>query len=205
MVSREGYPELLSGKNASVQISLMTLDEEVSSLLEPQAPPPKARLEALRQLGRRGVRTIARVNPLLRRVTVRQEPRQGFSLALLDEVRECGAAGVIFGSLNRRGLARDLVSSLVPAEEPDEHRRFIEETVAHCRKLGLVSTLCLLSPRPEGFPVERGAPSGSCCQVDESQLPFGVSAWTRLACGGLGPLERVGLWLAHIMMGKLHE
>lgn len=48
-----------------VQITITTLDEKLASVLEPNAPKPSARLEAVRRLSRAGIPTGVRLDPIV--------------------------------------------------------------------------------------------------------------------------------------------
>jgi DNA repair photolyase len=57
--------DLLSGMAATVAITITTLRESLSLRLEPQAPPPQKRLDALRTLREAGVPVSARIDPII--------------------------------------------------------------------------------------------------------------------------------------------
>jgi DNA repair photolyase len=57
--------DLLSRGKAAVSITVTSLDEGFSRLMEPGAPPPFRRLKALRRLAEAGIPTIARIDPII--------------------------------------------------------------------------------------------------------------------------------------------
>jgi DNA repair photolyase len=63
LVARDA--DIIASGNCSVSFTITTLDEEVSSRLEPRAPPPSRRLEALRRLTQQGVPCSARLDPII--------------------------------------------------------------------------------------------------------------------------------------------
>lgn len=65
LVARPEYLSLVLDAPASVQVSFSTLDDDLARRLEPKAPPPSARLEALKCLSRHDVWTVARLQPFL--------------------------------------------------------------------------------------------------------------------------------------------
>jgi DNA repair photolyase len=57
--------ELLGRTPAVLSMTITTLDEAIAERLEPYAPPPRARLEALAAAARAGVATACRIDPLI--------------------------------------------------------------------------------------------------------------------------------------------
>jgi len=57
--------DLIAAGNCSVSFTITTLDEKVSDRLEPGAPPPSRRLEALRLLTKQGVPCSVRLDPII--------------------------------------------------------------------------------------------------------------------------------------------
>jgi len=52
-------------KNCEVGLTIITLDEYVSKVFEPRAPPPSRRLKALKMLKEHGIKTYAFIGPIL--------------------------------------------------------------------------------------------------------------------------------------------
>lgn len=63
LVARDA--DIIAAGNCSVSFTITTLDEEVSRKLEPSAPPPSRRLEAMRLLTQRGVPCSTRLDPII--------------------------------------------------------------------------------------------------------------------------------------------
>jgi len=78
----------------SVHLTVTTTDERLARLLEPKAPPPAKRLEAVRQLAEAGIEVGVNAMPILPGIT--DEPA-----ALEDLVRQAAAAGAqsIYGNV----------------------------------------------------------------------------------------------------------
>lgn len=57
--------DLLSDMNVVVSITITTMDERLSRVIEPQAPTPTKRLEAIETLGEIGIPTVVRVDPII--------------------------------------------------------------------------------------------------------------------------------------------
>lgn len=57
--------DILSKMNSVVSITITTLDEEIAKKLEPEAPSPQRRLEALRKLSEQNIPTVLRLDPII--------------------------------------------------------------------------------------------------------------------------------------------
>ncbi len=64
--------DLITEMNAAVSISLTTLDKKLASKLEPGAPEPMKRIEALRKLHSEGIPVILRLDPVIPGKTERE-------------------------------------------------------------------------------------------------------------------------------------
>jgi DNA repair photolyase len=64
LVADDEYVPLLDKKLASIQMSISSTNEELTRIIEPGAPSPKRRLEALQKLSGLGFWTTVRINPL---------------------------------------------------------------------------------------------------------------------------------------------
>ncbi|MDD4652020.1 MAG: radical SAM protein [Methanothrix sp.] len=63
LVARDA--DLLSGMNACVAMTITSLSESISSRLEPGAPSPARRLDAMAKLSAKGVALSARIDPII--------------------------------------------------------------------------------------------------------------------------------------------
>jgi DNA repair photolyase len=57
--------DLLSEMDSAVSITITTIRDDLTRMLEPEAPPTKRRLEAIRILRRKGVPVFARIDPII--------------------------------------------------------------------------------------------------------------------------------------------
>ena len=57
--------DLLSSGKTAVSVTVTSLDDRFSKLMEPRAPHPFRRLKALRKLAEAGIPTIARIDPII--------------------------------------------------------------------------------------------------------------------------------------------
>lgn len=107
ILSKYDYPTVISSKNTTelttpdvveimcemkylaIQISLCTSNDELASVIEPNAPPPSERLNAIKQLSDMGFHMIVRLQPLI--PPIRQEVTE----ELIPAVAEVGAKHVI--------------------------------------------------------------------------------------------------------------
>jgi len=78
--------QIASRQNFGVHLTVTTTDERLARLLEPKAPPPAKRLEAVSCLAEAGIRVSVNAMPILPGIT--DDPR-----TLEDLVRQAAAAG----------------------------------------------------------------------------------------------------------------
>ena len=64
LIAEPEYRELLDPRLASIQMSISSLNEELTKKIEPGAPSPRKRLKALSSLSKDGFWTTVRINPL---------------------------------------------------------------------------------------------------------------------------------------------
>jgi DNA repair photolyase len=85
-----------------VALTVTTLDEKLAKLLEPNAPPPKRRLEAVRRLSNEGIKVGVWLVPLIPYVTDTEQNMSQVIKAAVDN----GAQFVLSGMLDMRGSLR---------------------------------------------------------------------------------------------------
>ncbi len=73
-------------KSVDVGFTIITMDEAIASILEPGAPPPKARAEALMRISRTGIRTWLFYGPVIPGVNDGVEHFEGVLRTLLRDV-----------------------------------------------------------------------------------------------------------------------
>jgi len=98
--------DIIKRGNFTVSITLTTLDEEKARKIEPYAPPPKSRLDALRKLISNGVPCSVRIDPII--PWINEENLSG----LVEAVGEAGAEHVVASTYKAK---RDSFSRVVEA------------------------------------------------------------------------------------------
>jgi DNA repair photolyase len=99
----------------SAAVSVPTLDERAWRATEPHTPNPRARLEAVAELTRAGIRTAVLVAPLM--PGINDSPEQ--VTPILELAAEAGASHVTAIALHLRGEVRDLFFEWLRANRPD--------------------------------------------------------------------------------------
>jgi DNA repair photolyase len=99
----------------SAAVSVPTLDERAWRATEPHTPHPRARLEAVSELTKAGIRTGVLVAPLM--PGINDAPEQ--VAPILELAAEAGAAYVTGIALHLRGEVRDLFFEWLRANRPD--------------------------------------------------------------------------------------
>jgi DNA repair photolyase len=106
----------------SAALSVPTLDERAWRATEPHTPHPRARLEAVSELTKAGIRTGVLVAPLM--PGINDAPEQ--VAPILELAAEAGAAYVTGIALHLRGEVRDLFFEWLRANRPDLVPRYTE-------------------------------------------------------------------------------
>jgi DNA repair photolyase len=159
----------------SAALSVPTLDEKAWRATEPHTPHPKARLEAVAELNRAGIRTGILIAPLM--PGINDAPAQ--VERILELAREAGAAYVTGIALHLRGEVRQVFmawleehhSDLVP-RYIDLYRRGAYAPVRERKRLGAL----VRGPEPEPSEWRRGsrlapaAPSPPAPEPDQGRL-----------------------------------
>jgi DNA repair photolyase len=145
--------ELAKRADFSAALSVPTLDEKAWRATEPHTPHPRARLEAVAELNRAGIRTGILVAPLMPGINDAPEQVE----RILELAKEAGAAYVSGIALHLRGEVRQVFmdwleehrSDLVPRYR-DLYRRGAYAPVSERRRLADLLT------GPDLEPSERG-------------------------------------------------
>jgi len=109
------YERMSKKVDVSVNFSVPTLDEKVWRQTEPHTPSPRARLDAVAELKRRGVRSGVLVAPLM--PGINDAPEQVQPIEKL--AREAGADFATGFALHLRGEVRDIFFGWLEAKRPD--------------------------------------------------------------------------------------
>jgi DNA repair photolyase len=147
--------EISQRTDFSAALSIPTLEERAWRATEPHTPNPRARLEAVAELTRAGIRTGVLVAPLM--PGINDQPEQVGEIVQL--AREAGAAYVTGIALHLRRGVRQVFFEWLEAERPDLveryrklYRRGAYVPVEERRRL----TGLLGSPHPEAWGARRG-------------------------------------------------
>jgi DNA repair photolyase len=117
--------DLLSANRSAVMITITTLDERLSKVIEPGAPPPSERLLALKELAKKGVPVGARVDPVI--PFVNDDPAE-LSL-LVEKLQEVGVKHVVTSTYKAKPDSyRRIVSALPELEDKLRNIYFKEKT-----------------------------------------------------------------------------
>ncbi|HDI74146.1 MAG TPA: radical SAM protein [Candidatus Korarchaeota archaeon] len=114
---RAVVPEDLRGKvpGVIVTFSMSTVDDELAKIFEPGAPPPSERLQALKRLSDRGLRSGVAFIPVLPFISDDEEElRKGIIAA-----KESGASYVFVGALTLPRNVRDSYLKLLSRKFPE--------------------------------------------------------------------------------------
>jgi DNA repair photolyase len=114
--------ELNERTEFSAALSVPTLDERAWRSTEPHTPNPRARLEAVKELTRNGIRTGVLVAPLMPGINDAPEQVE----PILELAAEAGAAYVTGIALHLRGEVRDLFFEWLTEHRPDLIPRYEE-------------------------------------------------------------------------------
>src|SRR5271170_3432292 len=99
-----------------VGISVTTMDAKLSRVMEPRAPTPPRRLEAVKQLAEAGVPTSVMVAPVIPAINDAEIER------ILDAAAACGVRGAGYVLLRLPLEVRDLFREWLKANFPDRER-----------------------------------------------------------------------------------
>ena len=83
--------DLLSSMRSSVSFTVTTVNEELSAVLEPYAPSPWKRIDAIRKLVDKGVRVSVRVDPIILYLNSREKDVED----VISAVAEAGALHIV--------------------------------------------------------------------------------------------------------------
>ena len=99
-----------------VGISVTTMDAKLARIMEPRAPTPSRRLEALKQLAEAGIPTTVMVAPVIPAINDAEIER------ILDAAAACGVRGAGYVLLRLPLEVRDLFREWLQANFPDRER-----------------------------------------------------------------------------------
>jgi DNA repair photolyase len=159
----------------SAALSVPTLDEKAWRATEPHTPHPRARLEAVAELNRAGIRTGILVAPLMPGINDAPEQVE----RILELATEAGAAYVTGIALHLRGEVRQVFMEWLQEHRSDLVARYIEMyrrgAYAPVRERKRLSAL-IRSPELEpsgwrrGFSVSAATPAPPAREPDQRRL-----------------------------------
>lgn len=117
--------EMAAAGLATVGISVTTLDEDLSRALEPRAPHPAKRLQAIRALTEAGIRTGVLAAPMIPALNDHELER------ILEAARDAGAERAITSVLRLPRDLGDLFASWLKIHAPDRRDRVLNQLRAH--------------------------------------------------------------------------
>ena len=102
-------------KRVSVGFTVTTLDDRVSRFMEVKAPPVSSRIQALKELHAKGIRTYAFVGPILPYFTNSDRKIR----ALLEKLKAAGVKEVWFEHINLNSKIKSRLFSFLKKESPE--------------------------------------------------------------------------------------
>ena len=116
--------EIAHRNTLAVNITITTADAALARKLEPRAPRPDLRFEAVRRLREAGIRTGVLCAPLLPGITDSEEALDGMARRAAQAGASFFAANPLFLKPCSRPTYLSFVREHFPSLEPDYHRRF---------------------------------------------------------------------------------
>lgn len=155
LVSRD--LDIIRRGNCSVSITITTLDDKLTSVMEPYAPPPKRRLEALQFLSSHGVPCTVRIDPIIPFLN-----DEGFE-DLVSAVVNAGAKHIVSSTYKAKMDSFKRLSEAFPniSEKLRELYWVKGESVGRCRYLPKVLRVDMLKCLKE-LVEERGVAFATC-------------------------------------------
>lgn len=92
---------LMGWTAAEVGVSVASLDRAITGVLEPGAPSPEKRLDALRKLSEAGVRTYLMAAPIIRGLSDSEENLR----ALVNQANSSGVSAIMWDKFNPKTMA----------------------------------------------------------------------------------------------------
>jgi len=117
--------DLLRDAPASVSITITTLSDSLAKEIEPGAPPPTRRLQAIKELSREGIPVTVRVDPIIPGVN---DSRKEI-IELIDAVAEAGAKQITTSTYKARWDSLKRLSNVFPELRKKLYRIYVDEGI----------------------------------------------------------------------------
>ncbi|MCD6323651.1 MAG: radical SAM protein [Desulfurococcales archaeon] len=117
--------DLLSSGNAAVSITITTINDELARRLEPGAPPPSRRIDAVKKLTSAGVPVTVRIDPIIPFLNDSSEDLS----ELVEEVANAGALQVTTSTYKARWDSLRRLSTAFPAIKDKLYDAYVERGV----------------------------------------------------------------------------
>jgi len=102
--------DLLSKGRCAISVTVTTMDEDVTSRLEPRAPSPKCRIRALKRASEAGIPTILRLDPIIPCINDSEESIS----AVIRSARNAGVLHVVSSTYKARADSLKRIISSFP-------------------------------------------------------------------------------------------
>lgn len=163
--------DILMRGNVAVMITITTLDDNLAKIIEPNAPSPSQRIEAVQKLASEGIPVGVRIDPVIPYVNDDERMLR----QLVNEVVNAGARHIVTSSYKARpDNFRRLITAFPELENklrkiyyeegelvhgyrylrPDLRKNLLRPVVDEAKRLGVTYATCR-----EGLPEFRNAPS----------------------------------------------
>ncbi len=111
--------EFAGWNGAVVAVSIITLDAQLKSVMEPRASEPKLRLKAIEELSKAGIPVIVMVAPVIPGLTEHEIP------SIIQSASDAGACGAAYIMLRLPYRVSDLFSNWLDRNFPDRSQKVL--------------------------------------------------------------------------------
>ena len=102
--------DIISGGNVAVMITITTLRRDIARKMEPNAPSPEKRIEAVRILNESGIPVGVRIDPVI--PLINDDPNE--LVELVDEVVDAGAQHIVTSTYKAKPDSLKRISTVFP-------------------------------------------------------------------------------------------
>ena len=123
LVTRDA--DLLKDAPASVSITITTLSDSLAKKIEPGAPPPTKRLQAVKELSQEGIPVTVRIDPIIPGINDSSEEL----IELIDAVAEAGAQQITTSTYKARWDSLKRLGISFPELRKKLYRMYVNEGI----------------------------------------------------------------------------